>query len=286
MPDVVPTLSRSCDLKFVRMAAATQMVADALRLEKQGQFAAAEAVLNAAARSDGSPQSRLELADFHTRREQFEVAQKEYEALWRLGVESNDSSLIEVVLHNLAVVHRSSGDQVRAQQLQSRTRALSYPPFDLDRPHDDQPQNESADLTNRALDAMSAGDYSLAENLLLRSLCLEQQRGSESGVAADLGNLGVLAGLRGDLNVGIRFLARAYQIHRKLADDQNAGSDLLNLAEFYLKLGRLSLAARCLIRAATNFERCGARRSLAEATDRLAEIQKVQREIEHNPEWN
>lgn len=270
--------------KLVRLAAAQSLVEEANRLERTGFVAAAEAVLRTAARCDSSPSIQLRLGHFLVRTEQYDAATDLYESLWRTAHQTNDASLMEVALNALAVVKRSQNEWQSAAQLQARSTALSFEQPAIQR--DNFIDNDSADLTNRALDAMSCRDYDLAENLLLRSLRLERERGSRDGEAADYGNLGVLAGLRGDLLVGIRFLARAYTLHRELNDEQGSGSDMLNVAEFFLTLGRLSLAARCFQRANRHFLKCGAKKSAHAAMSRGDEVQRVMGVLKRDPLLN
>lgn len=277
------TLKRQAS-NSVRRAAAEMLVEEAGQLERSGLVSAAEVMLRAAVRSDNSPAFQLRLGHFLTRTEQYAEAAALYESLWQTAHESADAHLMEVAVGNLAVVKRSQKDSQAAAQLQARSAALAFEQHPADRPLSF--ENDAADLTNRALDAMGSGDYDLAENLLLRSLTLERQSGSRAGEAADYGNLGVLAGLRGDLNVGMRFLARAYSVHREIADEQGAGSDMLNLAEFVLKLGRLSLTARCLLRAVRHFKRCGAEKSAQEALSRFEEVRRVMNVLDRDPLLN
>ena len=247
------------------------------QLEASGLIPAARSAFQAVALADDSPNGRVELAEFQFRTECFADSAHEYEALLQLAAETNDARLAEVARHNLASVSRKTGHASRAMTLQSRATAQTLSA---------QGQLGTADLTGRALDAINQRDFSLAENLLLRSLTVEKKSGNRSGEATDCANLGALALLRGDDAVGIRFLARAYHLHLSLNDRTSAGTDLLNLAEAFRNVSRWSLTSRCLCRAILQFESCGAEQSLSTARSRLHEIQQVQGVFARDPLLN
>lgn len=256
---------------------AERLLNEARLLESSHQFSAAELILRAAEDCCPNALIKLERAEFLVRRERWNDARSAYRALWNQAALENDSHLLSVVLHNLAGVERRLGNWSAARSHQFRAML----------PHDATSEADTAaELTGRGLDAMAEGDYSLAENLFLRSLLLERQAGSRAGEAADCGNLGVLASLRGDLAVGIRFLGRAYTIHRDLIDYQNCGSDLTNLSELFIKSGRLSLAEKCLRRAIGHFDQAGAPLSKATAEARLKDVARVIGMLHRDPEWN
>lgn len=249
----------------------------ARQLEDSGLIVAAKNAYQAAALADETPNGRIELAGFKFRTECFDEAAYEYESLLGLAAETSDRRLAEVARHNLAAVLRKTGHSSRAMTLQGRASEESLSACGELGP---------ADLTGRALDAIDQGDFDLAENLLLRSLAVETETHNRVGEATDCANLGALALLRGDTTVGIRFLARAYHLHRKLNDRINAGTDLLNLAEAFQNASRWSLADRCLRRAISQFESCGAKRSLHTALTRLREVQQVQGVFKRDPLLN
>ncbi|MGZ0173459.1 MAG: tetratricopeptide repeat protein [Planctomycetales bacterium] len=262
------SISRESSAKHITSPndAAVTLLDCARQLEVSGLLPAARNAYLAAALADESPNSRVELAEFHVRTECYDDAVQEYESLLRLADETNDSRLSEVARHNLAAVLRKSGHPTRAMTLQSRATAETLSAHS---------ELGTADLTGRALDAINQGDFGLAENLLLRSLSVEKRSECRSGEATDCANLGALALLRGDNVVGIRFLARAYHLHRSLNHWVDAGTDLLNLAEAFQNASRWSLASRCLKRAISQFESSGADRSLHTAQARLREIQQI-----------
>ncbi len=256
---------------------ATTLLNCARQLEETGLIVAARNAYQAAALADDTPNARIELAGFQFRTEFFDEAACEFESLLGLAAETKDRRLAEVARHNLSAVLRKLGQTSRATTLQARASESMLSAHGELGP---------ADLTGRALDAIDQGDFDLAENLLLRSLAVEKETGNLAGEATDCANLGALALLRGDNAVGIRFLARAYHQHRKLNDRANAGSDLLNLAEAFQNASRWSLASRCLRRAISQFESCGADRSLCTAKTRLREVEQVQSVFKRDPLLN
>ncbi len=256
---------------------ATTLLSCARQLEESGMIVAARNAYLAAALADETPNGRVELAGFQFRSECFDEAAGEYESLLGLAAETNDRRLAEIARHNLAAVLRTMGQSSRAMTLQGRASEETLSACG---------ELEPADLTGRALDAIDQSDFELAENLLLRSLAVEKATGNLAGQATDCANLGTLALLRGDNAVGIRFLARAYHLHRKLNDRLNAGTDLLNLAEAFQNASRWSLTSRCLRRAISQFESCGAERSLNTARTRLREVQQVQGVFKRDPLLN
>ena len=274
-------MSQSRESSSARVASATDpvtLVLDCARqLEDSGLIVAARKAYQAAALADETPNGRIELAGFKFRTECFDEAANEYESLLGLAAETNDRRLAEVARHNLAAVLRKSGRNSNAMTLQGRASEETLSALGELGP---------ADLTGRALDAIDQGDFALAENLLLRSLAVETETHNRAGEATDCANLGALALLRGDTMVGIRFLARAYHLHRKLNDRINAGTDLLNLAEAFQNFSRWSLAIRCLRRAMSQFESCGAERSLHTALTRLREVRQVQGVFRRDPQLN
>ena len=255
----------------------------AAELEHSGQFQAAFSAFQAASLSDRSPAGRLALAGFLIRREEFSSAGEELQRV--LGDIHSDAtipgsqrrSMIATVTHHLAIVARSSGDFSKASTLQQQS---------LRNELENGGTATAEDITGCALDAIHDGEYSRAEQLLLRSLAQETQAQNGSGIAADCGNLGVLAGLRGDLAVGIRFLGRACRLHRELEDDLATGTDYLNLAEIVQTAGRWNLAERCLKRAAVCFEKSGASVSLRKTQARLREVEQLREVRERNPLLN
>lgn len=256
---------------------ALTLLSCARELEKDGHMLAARNAYQAAALSDKTPHSRVELGNFQFRTEHFTDARAEFESLLRRAAETGDDQLAEVACHNLAAVLRVTGEATQAATLQSNASRLSLAAHG---------EYSTADLTGRALDAILQGDFGFAESLLLRSLSVEQNAERQKESATACANLGVLALLRGDTAVAIRFLARAYHSHLRLKDHSTAGQDLLNLAEAFRAARRWSLAERCLIRAVSNFEQSGAEQSLETTRVRLDEVRRVQNVLHRDPLLN
>ena len=254
-----------------------QLMESARQLDVSGEIEAAEMAYRAATLCDSGPESRLALAEFLLRIEWTDHAVVEYERLLELGHQSCDSKLIEVATHNLAAALRESGRAERAAALQMQS---------LQEGIEDSGEIAPADLTARAMDAIAQEDYELAEDLLLRSLALEEAAGNQNGVAADCANLGVLACLRDQQWPAIRYLGRAWHAHRRAGDSRGAGTDMMNLVEVFSSANRWRLAARCCRRAIDCFERARSSRSLKAARDRLAEVQRIVELLDSDPLMN
>jgi tetratricopeptide (TPR) repeat protein len=261
---------------------ATQLVETARELWKAGRLDAAECVFQAAvlceAETQGPLVAQVEFAEFLCRIERYAESIQAYLKLLRLADELNDQRLKSVCYSNLAVCYRATGEPEKAIALQGHSFKSSTISGDFDQ--------VSVDLCGQAVDAIQTGNLDVAEELLLRSLDLEQQQNNLAGQAADCGNLGVLAGLRGNLAVGIRFLGRAYRLHRNIDDNAGAGTDLVNLAELFEALGRDRLAERCLKRAMSNFESAGANESLKRTMLKIRELRGIQSILERDPLLN
>jgi tetratricopeptide (TPR) repeat protein len=252
------------------LSAASNLLQSAQELEQDGQLEAAMLAFRAAAFCSEFLEGRLAFAGFLTRREKLAAAATVYRQVLTELRDKDDlpdaARLTAVATHNLAAICRQTGELNLAATLQQHSLKSELEVGDLATPED---------LAGCAVDAIHRGDYSLAENLLLRSLHEETAAGNREGVAADCGNLAILAGLRGDLSVGIRFLGRAFQIHRELSDDLATGTDLVNLAELFRTAGRWTLAERCLNRAKRCFQNASAPTSLRKAQSRLSELRRL-----------
>lgn len=262
---------------------ATQLIRTARELWKAGRVEAADCVFHAAVLCDCEKSSdrfqvKLDFAEFLFRTEQFAESIEIYVELLGLANEQADEQLRSVCCNNLAACYRAVGEPEKAIALQGHSfkSALAIGSFD----------QQSVDMCGAAVDAIQTGKLDFAEDLLHRSLAIEQQANNFAGQAADCGNLGVLAGLRGDLAVGIRFLGRAYRLHRKIEDDAGAGTDLVNLAELFEALGRDRLAEKCLARALHNFQTAGADESLKRTLFRLRELRRIRSILERDPLLN
>lgn len=252
-------------------------MSSARQLDDTGEIDAAEMAYRAATLCDSGPESRLALADFLLRIERTDLAVTEYEHLLEMGHRSCDAKLIEVATHNLAAALRESGRPERAAALQLHS---------IQDGIEDTGQIDPADLTARAMDAIAQEDYELAEDLLLRSLGMEEDRQNQIGIAADCANLGVLACLRDQRWPAIRYLGRAWHVHQRVGDQRGAGTDMMNLVEVFSAANRWRLAVRCCRRAIACFERARASRSLANARTRLIEVERIVELLDSDPLMN
>lgn len=210
--------------------------------------------------------------------EQYADAIEQFSLLLEQAKREESAALWAVSSNNLASVYRAMGDARKAADFQRQSISAEC------RLDDESSDNTSlaCDFTNRAGDAILAGQYELAARLLQQSLALE----TGGGKAADWGNLGIVLALNGDLTEAIRFLWRAYRLHVRAKDNFGAGTDLMNLAEFFQQLGRWNTVVSCRRRAVEYFERAGANQSLPKAKSQLHEALRFQRAANHDPLLN
>jgi tetratricopeptide (TPR) repeat protein len=260
-----------------------QLLQTARELWTAGKIEAADCVYQAAVLCDGERskhrlQAQLAFAEFLFKTEQFAESIEAYIGLLGLAQDQNDNPLKSVCSNNLAGCYRAIGEPEKAIALQGHSfkSALVEGSFD----------QQSVDLCGQAVDAIQTGQFDHAEDLLLRSLAMDQRENNRAGQAADCGNLGVLAGLRGDTAVGIRFLGRAYRLHREIEDASGCGTDLVNLAELFETLSRNRLAEKCLTRAMSCFQQAGANESFKRTLFRLREVRGLRSVLEHDPLLN
>ena len=250
---------------------------------EQGQPDKVRAVYAAAIDLDSGWTARNEFGCFLWRIACFEEAIEQFATLLEHSYEDEDAVLRATATNNLAAVYRTMGRHGQAAVLQQQSIAAEC--------HvalDDVSANDriTCDLTNRANDAILAGDYSLSERLLRQSLSLEIAANSLAGQAADWGNLGIVAGLSGNNAAGIRGIWRAYRLHLQLGDECGAGHDLMHLADLFCNVGRRKAAISCLRRAVRRFDRALAFKSADEARVRLLEALQVESVLNRNPLWN
>jgi hypothetical protein len=236
-----PTSTATCPLTSIHNSAA--------QLEQSGALAAARSAWSAAVETDETPRSRIEFAAFLVRtRCQTEAAQV-YEGLLADPKVLASDHLRGVVRHNLAATLRHTGETGRAaslQQLANRDRLLS------------DGELTPAELTASSLDALASGDLDTAQELLMRTVLLEQKHGDRSAEAADCGNLASIAIRRGEHATASRFLFRAWRLHLSTGNWYSAAQNLLTLSDVLLDLNRPRFAVRCLDRAKDLFDQAGA----------------------------
>ncbi len=227
--------------------------------------------------------ARNEFGCYLWRLECFEEAIEQFATLLEFSYANADIGLRATAANNLAAVYRTMGRYGQAAVLQQQSIAAESRASHGDSIPSDR---VACDLTNRANDAIVAGDFSLAERLLRQSLSLEIVANSLEGQAADWGNLGLVAGLSGNTSAGIQGIWKAYRLHLQLGDDGGAGHDLMHLADLFQNVGRRQTAIACLRRAVRRFDRALAFESANEARLRLLEALQVESVLNRDPRWN
>ncbi|NOX54398.1 MAG: tetratricopeptide repeat protein [Planctomycetes bacterium] len=223
-----------------------------------GQTRQCRAIYQWASRKDPTGTARNEYGCFLCSIEDYDAAIAEFRTLLSQAWERRSEDAWSAVCHNLAVVSRAVGDVEAARSFQQQAiRAAAG--------RDEEPESVACDLAGRACDAILAGDYELAEQLLYRSLLLETLAGRLEGQAADWGNLGVLYRLIGQKESAERCFRRAYRLHRRLGDNRGAGLDLMHLGLLAAESGAIGRAIARLRASVRRLRRAGADRLAEEA---------------------
>jgi len=240
---------------------------------------ACRAAYGAAIRLDQGFSARNEYGAYLWRVGSYDEAIEQFRRLLRQAWEEGDTWQRSIASNNLAAVYRSVGQTARAHAFQQQS-IRNASDADAD------PLQTACDLGNRACDALLAGEFRLAEQLLLQSLLLESASGNLEGQAADWGNFGVLYGQLQAFGLGTRCLLRAYHLHAELNDARGCGMDLINLADLFERAGREQRAIRCLHRAVMCLDRAQATR-LKDQAERLeaALVRRVSLRC-HDPSLN
>lgn len=255
------------------------LLAKAESLARSGLLADARTTFWEALTGDTGFTARNEFGCFLVRIEAYDEAIEQFSVLLAEARRIGDLQLLSTAYHNLAVVHRELGDHHVAAQLQQQSISAET----LTGGHI---AGTPCLLSNRANDAILAGNFRLANRLLLRSLALEVERGSLAGQAADWASLGIVSGLRGDVDEAVGCLWRAYRLHSRLTDMRGAGCDLMNLGQMFGQVGRWRAASRFLRRAVNRFELAQAPHSAQEARLRLEEFQRIADVSRRDPSRN
>lgn len=222
-----------------------------------------------------------EYGQFLWQRGELDEALVQFERLLKVAEVRGCTALRSVAWNNLAVVHRERGDRARAAvcQQQSWRASLRLSDSSAD-------ATPGTDLTNRANDAILAGDLRLAEKLLESALNCDARAENLADEAADWGNLGIVAALTGDIDKARYRFERAFWIHRNLGDDRGLGCDLRHLGELSVAAGDWKSAHGLLERSVFHFERGGSR-ALADAARRaLVEVARRERVASFDPARN
>lgn len=189
--------------------------------------------------------------------------------------------LRSVAWNNLAVIHRERGDLARAAACQQQSWRAS-----LENPAVGDDASSGTDLTNRANDAVLAGDLRLAEKLLESALKCDVHAANLSDEAVDWGNLGIVAALAGEFDKARLRFEKAFWIHRKLRDDRGLGYDLRHLGELSAATGDWKSAHGLLERSVFHFERAGSRALADGVRHALAEVARCERVASFDPSRN
>ncbi len=204
----------------------------------------------------------------------------QFQRLLALADQRASAALRSVACNNLAVAFRESGDRVSAAAWQQRSWKTAAA----------QPAAASGelgcDLGNRGNDAILAGDYELAEQLLQCSLAWETSFGTPGGAGTDWAGLGIVAALRGDWFAAFGRFRRALRLHDAAGDERGSGCDWLHLGQIWAELGRWRPALRCLNRAVRRLELAGATRPAMSARLALADVQRRALLAAFNPSLN
>jgi predicted ATPase/DNA-binding winged helix-turn-helix (wHTH) protein len=119
------------------------------------------------------------------------------------------------------------------------------------------------------------GDYPAAGHFLEQSLCLYEQLGDQSGVAASLNALAVTARDRGDYSSAQSYFERSLACWRMLPDRLAIARCLHNLANLVKVRGDYARASRALAEAADIFEEFGDRSGAAWSVNQQGDIARA-----------
>jgi tetratricopeptide (TPR) repeat protein len=196
-----------------------------------------------------------------------EGAQVQFEQLLDLARCQECEALQATAWNNLAVVFREQGESARAAVCQQQAWQAGFGDNSADS------QNAlSQNLTNRANDAILAGDYTLAERLLNVALEVDVRAGNCADEAADWGSLGIVALLTGQFDQARHCFSMASQIHKRLGDDRCLGCDLGHLGQLSLAEQDWPAARSFIEQSVRCFERAGCKDHARLARANLREI--------------
>jgi predicted ATPase/DNA-binding winged helix-turn-helix (wHTH) protein len=127
--------------------------------------------------------------------------------------------------------------------------------------------------------ATTQGDYTAAERFLEQSLCLYEDLGDQSGIAASLNALAVSARDRGDYSAAQSNFERSLACWRMLSDRLAIARCLHNLANVVRIRGDYPRARWALCEAADIFEQLGDRTGAAWSINQLGDLARAQDDI-------
>lgn len=259
-----------------------QLLDDAEWLAVNGRAEFACALFRRAAERDETGQAINAYGRFLWSRGELSAARDQFRLLLRMADSRNDTGLRSVAWNNLAAIHRELGEESVAASCQQQ----SWRAAQADRPNSDSCRDISAEWSNRANDAILAGDLQLAERLLIASVRWERRFGTSSGEAADWGSLGIVAAMKGYPLTAARHFWRAYRLHRQANDHRGMGSDLMHLGQLYADAGRCRIAVRLLERAIRHFRRAGNNPLAAKAFSAMNECESAMEGPGTGYRWN
>lgn len=169
-----------------------------------------------------------------------------------LAESSGDRQGFIAAANDLACAHRAAGDQETAAYFQLLAATAERQPSD-----GQAGRISPTSLGNLACDAVLAGNLSLAEGLLWKSLLAELAAGNTAGAAADWANLGLIAGLLGELDEAKERLWWALKLHRQQGDHFHLALDLWHLGQVLEIEGDWSGSSKLFRRAARLFAEIG-----------------------------
>lgn len=260
---------------------AAEWLDEAAEHQEAGRIEAARGAFCRAIEIDESGAALNEYGQFLRLRGELDEALVQFARLLKMADVRGCTVLRSVAWNNLAVVHRERGELARAAVCQQQSWRAS-----LENPAVGDDAASGTDLTNRANDAILAGDLPLAEKLLESALKCDARAANLADEAVDWGNLGIVAALAGDFDKARCRFERAFWIHRNLRDDRGLGCDLRHLGELSAATGDWKSAHGLLERSIFHFERAGSR-ALAEGVRRsLAEVARCERVASFDPARN
>lgn len=192
-----------------------------------GNRNAARVYLRNAVAADETGAALNALGVYQRQTGELEESVQTFEQLLILADHNHDPELRAVAANNLACLCRELGEQDIAASWQQQSWQAAQSNGVAAGTH----LELGCDLSNRANDAMLAGDLDLAERLFKLALKWEEERGTSSRQGDDWGSLGLIAGLQGDLQLAMERLQQAARLHREAGDMRGVGCDLLNVAE-------------------------------------------------------
>lgn len=181
-------------------------------------------------------ETRLRLADFHTRLARWKEGEEQYTIALSEAEKAGDALLVTAALNNFAQLLQETNEFARAEPMLRR--ALQY--WESAGPSNK--HNLAAGLGNLGLLLMDTNRYEEAEPYLRRALKIEEETlGTEhSNVAIVLNNLAQLLIKQHKIEEAMSVMKRAYRIDKDIMGDNHPkiAIHLNNMSSLFLKLDR------------------------------------------------